>query len=108
MIQYLWILPLAYTVLFLFYTFLKVVDERLDKVIFCSVCAAWFTFLIVGFLLSFEAIVLMFMLGMTATGIAKYGSDYGKDKNIMFLNNFFLMQLTTTFIGLLIIMYKYT
>lgn len=90
---YLWFLPLIYLGLYIFFTFLKSINEKLDEIIFCSVCASFFTALIIGIFLKFNILILALMLGMTLTGISHELVDYLEMKNKRFIMRDFLIQL---------------
>lgn len=97
-------LILGYVALFFFYAILKSLDDFLDKLIFCIVCATFFTMLIAGFIiLKLDFTILSFMMGMSATGISYMISDKLKNK---WYGNLFIVQLLMTIIGLIIISIK--
>jgi hypothetical protein len=89
------IIPLIYTGLFLIFTFLKTVSKSLDKIIFCTVCAAWFTGLLILIVSGFNVVLVSFAIGMSVTGIAYFLRDF----NIKYFNHFLILQLLFTLIG---------
>ena|SRR3990167_3941867 len=99
--SYLYILPIGYISLFLFFTFLKTINDKLDKLIFCSVCFSFFTMLIVS-MFFFPPIITAFHLGLSATGIAYSLKDKYQDK---WYGHLFLLELVLAIIGLIIITY---
>jgi len=104
MLKYLWILPLEYISLFAIFFLLKIyVYPKLfqeDNPLGCPVCQAYMTALIIGFFLDFPTKILIFMVGMSVTGIS-YRLDYFKVfKEVPFI----ILQLLITIIGLVIIL----
>lgn len=103
MIKYLYILPIIYFTLFILFTFIKTLFPSSKKIIFCSVCASYFTALIIGFIIPYPPIILAFALGMTITGISYKFLEYLENKNKNFIMDFFIIQTILMFIGLIII-----
>ncbi|MEK6881292.1 MAG: hypothetical protein AABY22_16845 [Nanoarchaeota archaeon] len=103
LINYLWILPLIYLGLYLFFVFLKSYNNLFDKLIFCPVCGAWFFGLILGFIFNYPMEIIIFQIGMSATGIVMHLKEILHAKKQKFIFDFFLYQLIVTILGLLII-----
>lgn len=107
--NYLIILPLIYIITFFLFTFLKLIFPNFmhkNNPFFCTVCGAYFSTLIIGFILKFDPIILSFMLGMSMTGIAKKSDEYLffiKKKN--YFAQFFILQLIVTIIGLAVVIF---
>ena len=95
---------LIYVGLFLVFTVIKAFFKGtfMEKILFCTVCAAWITHLILGFILNYPLPILTLMMGMTITGMAYFFWDifYKKERYISF---FFVFMLILTIIGLWII-----
>lgn len=107
--EYIFSIPLIYIGLWIFFTILKASSQKLEKLIFCSVCFAWATHLILAFIFSYPMEITTFMLGMTITGIAykiqeKRNVDENTSEIKQFLTNFFVMQLLFTIIGLAVVL----
>jgi len=102
-VNYIFILFVSYIVLFIFFSFLKAISKKMDKLIFCSVCFSWATMLIIGLFLGFNLIILAFLLGMSITGLVYKIDEYLNYKNKTFIFQHFVIQLIFTIIGLLII-----
>ena len=91
-----------YFVLYLFFVILKSSSDLGDKFIFCPVCVAWFSHLILAVILGYPLILIVFMLGMTVTGISYFLKEKYLEKT-HFLFDFFIIQLVLTTIGVIII-----
>lgn len=103
--QYLIILPLSYIGLFLLFTLIVTIFPKSKIIVFCTTCSAFFSLLLIGFILKFPAIILIFMLGMSITGISVKLSEYLKSKGKNYIMQFFLLQLLMAMIGLLIVIF---
>ena len=108
MIEYLWLLPLSYIALFILYTLIKAINKQTDKLIFCTTCAAYFALLIIGFFLSFPAIIWAFMLGMSISGISEKLDEIITKRKKEFFAQFFILHLVMTIVGLAILIIRYS
>ena len=109
LLGYLLILPILYIIFFVVFTILKKIFPNFmnkENPFFCTVCASFFSVLILGFLTGFPSIILAFLLGMTTTGISVKSDQY-----LFFIKKkdypaqFFIIQLILTMISLLIVIY---
>ncbi len=107
MIEYLWILPLGYISFFVIYTLVKSINSFTDRLVFCTTCAAYFTLLVIGLILSFPAIIWAFMLGIYISGIAHTFDEKLEEKKEEFFAQFFILHLLFTIIGLAILIAIY-
>jgi len=98
--QYLFFLPLGYIALFLVYTAIITAMPKSKKIIFCTLCASYFTLLIIGIFLQFSIIILALLLGMTITGIAYKTNEYLVSKGYEGGMQHFALQLGMTIFGL--------
>lgn len=103
-------IPIIYIGLFLLFSALKGTTNLGERIIFCSVCFAWATHLILAFVFNYPNEILAYMFGLTITGLAykiheniKVSKDSKEIKRL--LTNFFFLQLILTIIGLIIILY---
>ena len=105
--QYFLILLPSYIILYFFYSFIKVFfkDKFIDKLIFCPMCASFFTILIIGFILDFHPLIQAFLLGMTTTGIAFKTNEYLKYKGKSYFAQHFILQFILALIGLIIVIF---
>lgn len=87
---------LMYVGFFLFYTFLKTISKKLDKIIFCSVCATFFSVMVISFILKADLIISFFLLGMSITGLVyKIEEELIKRKKKI-IGSHFIIQLILT------------
>ena len=104
-ISYLWILPLLYVLLYIGWSAIKSINPLTNKLIFCPVCATFFSVLLLGFILDINHLILSFLLGLTMTGIAMKIHQTLKDKDKKYFAQLFFLELFFTFIGLLIVIF---
>lgn len=106
-LKYLWELPIVYIGLFLFFVFVKTLFNKsiIDKILFCNVCASWFTYMIYGFFL-YPLIISAFQIGLSMTGISMYLKEEKDKRKIEMPFDFFILQLMVTLIGISLIIIK--
>ena len=105
--NYLIILPVGYILFFIFWSYIKYSlyesNNDLHKIIFCPMCAAYLSLLIVGFFIGFPSILLSMMVGMSITGTAFKLNFYLEERGKSFFAQHFLLQLFWTMVGLILL-----
>ena len=102
--EWILIVPAMYIAFFFIYTIIILIYPKSKKLIFCSVCASWFTVLIISILLSFPTTIVAFMIGMTVTGIAYWLDELFIVKKKEFILQQLVFQLLFTILGMIIIL----
>lgn len=99
MIEYLSLLPILYFSAFVFWTIIKSINPLFNKLVFCTTCASFFSVMILSFFLKFDTKILIFMIGMTVTGITYWLDEIIEE----FPAKRFLLQLLLTEIALFLV-----
>lgn len=101
--EYLYILPIGYFMLFILYTIIKILFEPIQKYLFCTVCFAYFTHLLLAFIFNYPIPIIALMMGISLNGVAYNLYDLLKIKKKKFIMDFFIIQTGIMLGGLLIL-----
>lgn len=112
MIEYLWQMPLIYFVLYIAFVVAKSSGmikiggvDIFDKIIFCPVCATWFSYMVYGFFV-YPIIISSLQIGLSMTGLSMYFNEELGKKQKRFPFDFFTLQIGFTIIGLILVILK--